>query len=67
MNNSTNNRLDPLRCPYCGGEKQASKFACQLCWRMVPREIKEQIAIAREVAVRWLDEHARTHTSKPAP
>jgi len=56
MNN--NNTQNPTRCPYCGGRKEPHRFACQPCWRKVPRELREGIVIARENVVRWLDEHA---------
>jgi hypothetical protein len=67
MINSVNMSQDRTRCPYCGGAKELNRFACQPCWRKVPRELKDAIAVARENAVRWLDEHVARQASGHTP
>jgi tRNA(Ile2) C34 agmatinyltransferase TiaS len=58
MINRTNDTQNSPRCPYCNNEKQVGKFACSECWRRIPRELRDGIAAAREVCIRWLDEHS---------
>jgi hypothetical protein len=44
-------------CPFCGREKIALDFCCQVCWKRLPNWIRVLFVRAKNYARGWLREH----------